>query len=133
METSQHQPIFIIQPQRTERGKDGSQMLWKLGVIQIVIGCISILSGIAMVFYSFFGIIGAGIWSGAWFFTTGIIGVTSARKPANRCLHWTNMSFNIFSSVMSIALAFTFLCFGMLENGGNRSMQLPFRTWSLHN
>jgi len=74
-----------------------------LGILQIVIGVITCIFGIASVaaLNYWAGHVGFGIWGGIWIGVGGIIGVCSAAHPTNTCLNGTNMAFAIVSSIIA--------------------------------
>ena len=44
---------------------------------------------------------GAGIWSGVWFVTTGIIAVVSAKLPQSQALNNIHMAFSIIATILA--------------------------------
>ncbi|MEO0685361.1 MAG: CD20-like domain-containing protein [Cyanobacteria bacterium J06649_11] len=83
------------------------------GITQIVFGILALLFGIGTVagFNNYYWVnrSGSGIWFGIWIIITGIIGVLSAKKPAEISLNGCNMGFNIVCTCVSFFVGIFFL------------------------
>lgn len=82
-----------------------------LGITQIIIGIVSVGCGIgaaAGLHKNWVNGGGYAIWGGIWIIITGILGVSSASNPNNRCLVGTSMAFNIVSTVISFSHGITY-------------------------
>ncbi|XP_057299753.1 membrane-spanning 4-domains subfamily A member 8-like [Hydractinia symbiolongicarpus] len=82
-----------------------------LGITQIIIGIVSVGCGIVAavgLHSNWVNSVGYAIWAGIWIIITGILGVSSASNPNNRCLVGTSMAFNFVSTLISFSHGITY-------------------------
>jgi len=86
--------------------KYNTKLVMSLGITQIILGTLILLiATINISSYNryFVGITHlVSIFCGIWLIVTGSLGITSSRKPYNRCISGTNMGFNIAACVISL-------------------------------
>nr|CAB3264021.1 membrane-spanning 4-domains subfamily A member 8 [Phallusia mammillata] len=104
---TQDQPqMILVHPiPAPEKTKKHMKIFKILGIIELVVGLISIVCGVIVAstptgYYSVFvwGTNGAGVWCGVFFLVAGVLGVVSARK-CEPCPVIGGMVMSIFSSL----------------------------------
>lgn len=113
--------IFVAQqPLPPQAPKEYSMAVKNLAIVQLAIGILTIIFGIAAISSPFSRSIdqaGCGIWAGGVLTLTGLIGVFSSRDYSNGILNCIYMAHNIISSVISvIALLFFSIAIGIYDN-----------------
>ncbi|XP_029948319.1 membrane-spanning 4-domains subfamily A member 15-like [Salarias fasciatus] len=99
------------QPSMDRRHNFGNRESKALGTVQIMIGALTLLSGIFMAFYhSSIGVTtGFFVWGALIYITSGVLTV-AAEKYLSRSLIKTSVAFNIIAAVAAAFGAFLYVC-----------------------